>query len=244
MTSQTSQTSQTRFALIGDIHSQAAPLLDAIDFCQSRNLTPIFLGDLFDSRVSISDSARVYKAVKEATNQGAIVLRSNHQNKYERYVKGAKIKMSPSLKRTLDDFQEANIPLEEVLEWLETFPYGVCFRDSRGTEYRCAHAMFSQKVEVPANYSGVYHVMDVPKNIRDTMIYGGFRKDESVPGDGNRLFWWAMESSRNWVRVAGHYHRVFIDDKNIVLDGGIGDDVEGSSLCLWDIEEKSLHRFS
>ena len=68
------------YLLIGDIHSQGSPLAKALEFARERSLTPIFLGDLFDSRCDNSDTLYVYNQVRSAVKRlGAIALNSNHQ---------------------------------------------------------------------------------------------------------------------------------------------------------------------
>lgn len=241
-----------KFAIIGDIHSQLAPLQQAISHCKKRGLTPIFLGDLFDSRTEVSDSAGVYRLVKQAQSDiGAIVLRSNHQNKFERYAKGNKVFIAEDFARTLLDFTQADIPVQEVADWLNTFPYGLVFKDSRGQEYRCAHAMFPKWLAI-ASYKDTYKVMDVTQKARDYMLYGPRVKGATWPEQEDRVFWWEEDCDRDWVRVAGHYHTVFVSNKSLVLDGGMGGSfrhkepaLPGSPelLCLWDVEAKKLITF-
>lgn len=238
------------YAIIGDVHSQLRPLEKAVDYCYKRGLTPILLGDLFDSRVEESDSAGVYHMVKSIEREmGAIVLRSNHQSKLERYAKGNKVYPSEDFQKTLKDFEDEGIPIQQVAEWLETFPFGVVFRDSRGKEYRCAHAMFPRWIIVPT-YEGLHKVEQVTPKSKDVMIYGPKVKGARWPEQEDRVFWWERETDRDWVRVAGHYHVVHISDKNLVLDGGMGgstripDDMDNpDSLCLWDVEAEELTQF-
>lgn len=246
------------YAFIGDVHSQLTPLQMALEHCKQRELIPILLGDLFDARTGQSDSVGVFNLVRYAQEEmGAIALRSNHQNKFERHIKwtlglGNNVFLSNSLKRTIADFQDANIELKDVLEWMETFPYGVVFRDSRGKEYRCAHALFPREI-ILSPYKGVHKIMSTTRKSRDLMIYGPSEgKDEK--GKHNRIQWWNKPSERDWVRVAGHYHTVFLSDHSLVLDGGMGgseDDTDnpgadhgGDHLCLWEVESKQLHNFA
>jgi len=238
------------YAFIGDIHSQAGPLQRALNHCQEYDLTPILMGDLFDSRVSGSQSAEVYRLAREAEENGATVLRSNHQNKFERYARGNNVAIYPDFQRTLDDFQEAGIPVQEVAEWIQTFPYGVAFRDSRGVEYRCCHAYFPERVLVPSSYEGMYRVDSVTRGTKDLMLYGLRIPGANWPQEEARVFWWGNPEyeREDWVRVAGHYHHVFIGNRSLVLDGECGGGMSGTLeeecyLCLWDVENQSLHEF-
>lgn len=237
------------YALIGDLHSQADPFREALSYCKDRNLTPILLGDLFDSRTENTQSAEVYYLAKQAQEeQGAIILRSNHQNKLERLAKGNKVRIGPELQSTLNDFEEADLPLEEVAEWLNTFPYGVVFKDAYGQEYRCAHAMFPSWLVIP-QYLGVYKVFSVTRKAKDYMIYGPQKPGKQWPEEETRVFWWEEEPKQDWIRVAGHYHVIHISDKSLVLDGNMGGSSRPQaeqtevSLCLWDVNSRELVKF-
>ena len=154
--------------------------------------------------------------------------------------------------KTLADFAQANIPIQEVSDWLNTFPYGLVFKDSRGMEYRCAHAMFPRWLAVPS-YKEMYKVMEVTPKARDYMLYGPRVKGAVWPEQENRVFWWEEDHDLDWIRVAGHYHTVYVSDRSLVLDGGMGGStrhtepaIPGSPdlLCLWDVEARKLVTFS
>jgi hypothetical protein len=237
------------YAFIGDVHSQADALGSALEYCLENRMTPILLGDLFDSRVENSQSAEVYRMALEAVSKGATILRSNHQNKLERYIRGNKVMVYPDLQKTLDDFSEANIDLQEVLNWLDTFPYGVALRDSRGVEYRCAHAYFPDRLLIPSNYEGIYKVDTVSRGTKNLMLFGPQVPGAQWPQEEARVSWWGdcNHEREDWVRVAGHYHHVYIGDRSLVLDGEMGGGTfetrEDPCLCLWDVENQSLHEF-
>lgn len=228
------------YALIGDIHSQYEPLFKALSYCQNNALIPVLLGDVFDSRCESSDSVGVYKLLRQAqTELGAVILRSNHQDKLERYLKGNSVKVSPELQRTIDDMALGGVSASELLTWLESFPYGFCFK-SEGVEYRCAHAYFPSWVEVP-DFHLFHFVEDAPKKVRQLMMYGPNVKESS-----KRVFWWERPADRSWVRVAGHYHVVHSSDRSLVLDAGCGGIKrswfcnEPPALVLWDCNRKEM----
>jgi hypothetical protein len=232
-----------RLALIGDIHSQIAPLQSAWQHCQDHNLTPLFLGDLFDSRTDTSDTVAVYNLVRKIQEQtGAIVLNSNHQDKLMRVLRGNPVRLDfvPELKRSLAEFDEAGVDREELLEWLIGCPHGYVFRDSAGTEYRCAHALFPSWVEVP-EYEVDYCVGAVGNKAKDLMLYGPRNRETR-----QRVEWWLLESQREFVRVSGHYHVVHTDSKSLVLDSGCGGGAwvrDAGALSLWDVERQELTAF-
>jgi hypothetical protein len=228
------------YALIGDIHSQREPLHKALSYCQSNALIPVLLGDVFDSRCDKSDSVGVYKLLRQAQKDlGAIVLRSNHQDKLERYLKGNSVKVSPELQRTVDDMATGEVSASELLNWLESLPYGFCFKND-DIEYRCAHAYFPSWIEVP-DYHLFHFVENAPKKARQLMMYGPNVKESS-----KRVFWWERPAERPWVRVAGHYHVVHSSDRSLVLDAGCGGIKrswfcdEPPALVLWDCNRNEM----
>lgn len=237
------------YAFIGDVHSQAGPLESALSYCQENRITPILLGDLFDSRVENSESVAVYRMARQVTENGGIVLRSNHQDKLERYIRGNKVTVYSDLQRTLDDFQEGEVDLQEVYDWLSSFPYGVALRDSQGTEYRCSHAFFPDRLLIPSSYDGIYRVDTVTRGTKDLMLYGLRVPGAQWPQEEARVFWWGdnLYEREDWVRVAGHYHHTFIGNRSLVLDGEMGGGTfetrEDPCLCLWNVEDQVLIEF-
>jgi hypothetical protein len=226
------------FALISDVHSQAHLLKEALDYCKNHNLTALFLGDLFDSRVSNSDSVSVYHQVKEQVeHNSAICIQSNHQNKLIRYIKGNNVYMGEDLEKTLNDFSAANIDLKEVYNFLNPMPYGVVFKDKNQIEYRVAHAYFSSRIDV-FDYEDFTLIFEdkLNRSIKSTMLYGPIDKV-----DQKRIEWWKNNRNRDYVLVSGHYHNVFIDDHSIVLDPECGS--YGGSLGLYDVNNKVLKKF-
>ena len=78
--------------LIGDIHSQIEKLDNALAYIEANtddNTLAVFLGDLFDSRGTFSESVEVYNLVRAFQRKyGAVVLNSNHQDKLRRHLSG------------------------------------------------------------------------------------------------------------------------------------------------------------
>lgn len=132
--------------LIGDVHSQARPLEKALHYAaQIPDCLVVFLGDLFDSRCSTSESADVYGLVRMFQDTyGAVVLHSNHQDKLLRFYRGNPVDLvkAPELARTIKELDDRSLDREAVRSWLESCPYGYIFKDSRLKEYRAAHAYF------------------------------------------------------------------------------------------------------
>jgi hypothetical protein len=236
---------QTKYAFIGDVHSQARPLEDALNYCHANSLAPILLGDLFDSQTKTSDSPAVYSLVKKAQEQlGAVILRSNHQFLMEGLVEDRGLKLKKDVCRSLLEFRSEGICIQEVAEWLRTFPYVIAFRDSQGLEYRAAHAQIPNTIEVPAYESFWEYHNPTPSEIK-LLLWG---EDYSLP-DRER-FRWMRDKNRDWVAVAGHYHKVVRTAKTLVLDGGCGGstrswhDKRDPELLLYDVESKLLKSFN
>ena len=233
-----------RYVIIGDVHSQAFPLKNALDYCYDNNLTPIILGDLFDSQCKISESVSVYNLVRKSQRDlGAIVLRSNHHHLLENLARKENVTLKKDLCRTVREFQEAGVCLTKVGEWLETFPYVFAFRDSHGQEYRVAHAEIPASVEVP-NFEQTWMYFHPTEQELQCLLWGA---DYSL-SDRER-FWWLGEPEREWVAVAGHYHKVVNDGRSLVLDAGCGGktrawyDKRPPALLLYDVEAQSLIEF-
>lgn len=226
------------YALIGDVHSHYGRLSHALLYCRDNELTPILLGDIFDSRCFVSESVKVYYLVREAEEAlGAIVLQSNHQNKLIRYLKGNKVVLNHGLERTVKEFEDSSVDPEVLLRWLDTRPYGIVFKDKFGEEYRCAHAYFSSRIEVP-EYDDCFLVEHDILNtkLKSVMIYG------PVNSEG-RIAWWDSPRRHEYRMVAGHYHVVVDREHCLILDGECGDEGENTFLGLYDVNKKILKKF-
>lgn len=228
------------YVLIGDIHSQYHQLFNALEFIQNNipNFYLIFLGDIFDSRVEHSNSLGVYEILKQLQeNNKCIILQSNHQEKFIRYLKGNPVTINNGLDKTINDLGSNSEFNSSLLDWLSTFPYGVAFKDLHGQEYRCSHAYFSSKFYVPLEYENEYLINFVSKHTKSKCIYGPIH-------DNVRIHWWNEPSTHNWVRVSGHYHYVHIDleiTKSIILDGECGS--EGGKLYIYDTNNRKPYYF-
>lgn len=227
------------YVLMGDIHSVFSQFERAVSFIQNniQNYHLILLGDVFDSRCSESNSVAVYKLIRELQEAGnATLVHSNHQWKLQRYLRGNPVKIH-SLQRTLDDFEQSDVSNEELLNWLETLPFALSFKDANDQEYRCSHAYHSSKLYVPQRYEGIYKVHEVSGKMRDKLIYG------ALNSEGQRVYWWENESRKQWIRCAGHYHNVTVsyDNRSIVLDSCCGN--EDGLLSIYDVNSRSLYQF-
>lgn len=190
------------YALIGDLHSQADKLERALSYCDRINAIPLLLGDIFDSRCEYSDSEKTFYLLHE--REDIVILRSNHQDKLERYLKGNNVTLNQGLEKTVSELQ--NIDSNLLLTWLESFPYVFSFEvDSK--KYNCAHAYY---------HPSIIENEELAPWQKKMAIYGP-RLEGNV-----RRQWWLESDEKNWCRVAGHYHTIYITDYSIVLDGHCG----------------------
>lgn len=230
-----------QIALIGDVHSQARPLEQALEFVRETGAMPVFLGDLFDSRCGTSETLAVYEFARAAQRDlGAVILNSNHQDKLRRYLTGGGVNLTriPELSRTIREFDDVGTNRDELVEWLSAMPYGYIFRDSSLREYRAAHAYFPSWVGGPSTEAMGRSVLreDINSKARELMLYG--KKDYAT---GKRVRWWEDDRTFPWVRVAGHYHCVHVSDSCLVLDGCCGN--EGGRLPVFLVDSRELRYF-
>lgn len=190
------------YALIGDLHSQADKLEKALKYCDSIGATPILLGDIFDSRCEYSDSYSTYCILSD--REDVVILRSNHQDKLERYLKGNNVTLNQGLEKTVSELQ--NVDSNILLNWLESFPYIFSFK-SNNKQYNCAHAYY---------HSSIINYEELTPWQKKLALYGP-RLEGNI-----RRQWWMEDEEKDWCRVAGHYHTIYITDNSIVLDGHCG----------------------
>lgn len=228
------------YVLIGDIHSQADKLEDALAFIRAniQNARVVFLGDIFDSKNSYSDSYSVYNLVRQAEQElNAITIQSNHQDKLIRYFKGNKVELNNGMDKTISDFTQYDVSLTDVYEWLIRQSFGIVFRDEFGIEFRCAHAYFSPEVQIK-EYTEQYLVKAITRHHKHEFLYG--LQDSKK----NRVNWWELNNSENsFIRAAGHYKTIYtnLENKSLVLDSCCGD-VDGK-LSIFNVNSRTIHQF-
>lgn len=214
----------TNYVIMGDIHSQLNHFNRALDWID-KNVNDyhiIQLGDVFDSRNSYCDSVGVYQTIQQL-NDKITVIQSNHQWKLYRYLIGNNVTLDSSISQTINEFENSDILNEELKLWLENMSFAVAFKDENNIEYRAAHAFFNRRLYVAPEYSHVHHIKEVSRKSRDNCLYGLIRRAED---QNERVIWWYEKNDSDFIRVAGHYHTIYYNqtDKNLVLDGGCGED--------------------
>lgn len=207
------------YALIGDIHSQGPQFAKALDFCRENGLTPVLLGDLFDSRCSTSSSIYVYHLARLAEKElGAVILQSNHHDRLVDLLKERDLSTYKETLRTYDEFMKDGFDFDELEKWLCSLPHAFVFTSSDKKTYACAHAYFPESLlrDQWTPYTINVDYDTDPNSAHQKLVEGLPRRN------GKRRLWWKEKSNRDFVMVAGHYHTVHIDDKSIVLDGNCG----------------------
>lgn len=225
------------YVLIGDIHSQEKHLENALSYIYNNisNAKVIFLGDIFDSKTTTSNSYSVYSLVREAEEKlNAIILQSNHQDKLIRYLRGNKVHLNSGLKQTIDELKE-HLSLEELYDWLIRQPFGIVFRNLYGIEYRCAHAYFSTEIQIQ-DYDESYLVRAIRREYKHQFLYG--LQDSKK----NRINWWLdCDDTQEFIRVSGHYRTLYFQNKSLVLDSCCGD--QNGILTIYDVNQGVAHQF-
>ena len=226
------------YLLIGDIHSQGSDLALVLKYAKANNCTPIFLGDLFDSRCDNSETIYVWNQVKVAQSElGAIVLNSNHQERLLSHLKGHPD--SPSIAsetwRTHAEFEEAGVDLNELKTWLGGLPDGFVFRDCEGVQYGCSHAYFPSRY-LHSDTKEDYAVFAASEHDKQSMAWGPYDHRH------RRIKWWKDAYDPTWIRCAGHYHVVHLDQKSIVLDANSG--FHDGKIPAYNVNAKELVYFS
>jgi Icc-related predicted phosphoesterase len=217
---------------ISDVHSQFNRLQKAVEYAESQNLRIIFLGDLFDSRVDYSDSIGVLNLVDRCIKRGHLCVNSNHQDKLIRYLKGHNIVKNNGIEKTIEEFETGLVNKTYLLNLLNSMPYGIVCKNSYGKEFRVSHAYFSSKIEVDGDFVYGSHIS---RKFKNSMIYGIVEKD------GSRILWWNnKKEDQKFIRVAGHYHTVFVDSNSVVLDSGCG---SGGCLSLYNADSEAIKEF-
>lgn len=227
------------YVLIGDVHSQAKNLENALTFIRKKikNARVIFLGDLFDSKNSYSDSLGVYNLVRESEiDLNAIILQSNHQDRLIRFLKGNEIRLNHGLDKTISELS-SHISLDVLYEWLIRQSFGIVFKDIYDVEFRCAHAYFSDEIQIQ-EYKYEYFIRAIKKEFKHQFLYG------VQDSKKNRIEWWNQNNqNQSFVRVSGHYRNLYVnlENKSLVLDSCCGD--ENGKLSVYDVNSRSLHQF-
>lgn len=213
----------TKYAFIGDIHSNVIELRKLLQKIKSLgDYKLVYLGDIFDSQLKDPAKNKPAEVLAEIQKDpSALVLKSNHQHKLERYLKGnALTNIDKGLSSTIKGLglEDRNCWKAGALyTWLNSLPYCLELR-SFGKTYRLAHAYCTGKEDLSS----------LNNKQKYSCLYGPVQ-NEIVEGKviTRRIRWWEEHRRQNFVRVAGHYHTVCTTPSAIVLDGNCGVRADG-----------------
>jgi len=219
----------TKYAFIGDVHSDIAEL-EALLKLVPTDYTLIFLGDLFDYRKPTGEgnALGVYRLIKSIPN--AQVVRSNHQQKLLSYLRGNPVQSSVALHRTLVDFCLPGPKYhEELKEWLEAMPYALSLR-CNNDEYRVSHGYYPDSLDLNNPTRAHKH----------ECIYG-------LPKSHPKRQWWLHTHHYPYIKVCGHHHTIFTSRHSVILDGLCGIHEYGClvaylSDCKHLVSTRPLHK--
>lgn len=181
----------------------------------------VSVGDLNDYRgsphslVSSLDCLLTMWALEESGI--GITIDSNHNLKLVKALEGktGEGQHSQSLRGTLQELKdrEGTYDLDGLRGWLSSRPPHYSFEED-GKQYVVAHAYYSS----------------TQKN-RQVSLYGPTDKSK------HRTQWWEMPREGEPFTVVGHYHRVWINQHSIGIDGGAG---QGGPLNIYVPSGQSL----
>lgn len=200
---------QTNYLIVGDVHSTAPAYFAAVNYANKHRLRLVFLGDLFDYRGDRPQDSNAAAIFEHILASNALLVRSNHQERLRKYCAGntGTIEKSASTKATVADLDRTygKGNWERRMDYLSTARSAYTLR--LNNKYCLAHAFYPEQALVnPA----------LNRKQKQLAIYGP--RDPGLP-------WWLLEHKDlpgDFVRVAGHWHQLYIDSKSIILDGGCG----------------------
>jgi len=213
------------YLFISDVHSQNCPLVKALRFALDNQLVPVLLGDIFDSRIGADTTYEVFRTLLDfPIDKELLLLHSNHQwHLQQRFQKGCEYPYEDPFPLTT---KKLNPYREMIIRWFSALPLGITLTSSTtGKTYKVAHAYF------PDEYEGSI-ILD-PK-LERLCLFGPRNPDNS------RIQWWFDEekSSRDYIKVAGHYHTLFLGKNSIILDGSCGE--PGGMLLCYDTRKEKV----
>jgi hypothetical protein len=219
----------TKYAFIGDLHSDVAELEALLELVPT-DYTLIFLGDLFDYRkpTGKGNSLDVYHLVRSIPN--AKVVRSNHQQKLLSYLRGNPIQAYGGFQQTLVDFCLPGPKYhEELKDWLKAMPYALSLKCG-DQEYRVAHGYYPDSL----------NLKNPTRTHKHQCIYG-------LPVLDPKREWWLHPHPYTYTKVCGHHHTVFTSNHSVILDGLCGTHEHGClvaylSDCKYLVSTRALHK--
>lgn len=209
-----------KLIFVGDIHGRIDLLKNLLNSYSIDDYFYVFCGDLNDygdEYRDISSSLDCINIVSAYVARGlAECVKSNHQDKLMRYLKGAKVTPSHGLNNTITEIEKKTQDYRDGLaKWLEERPYFFKISED-GKDYVAVHAYFDD------------YMLDIVENTRalenkkkldwfkSCCIYGMTTKTE-----GRIEFWRGDHIEKNITKfhlISGHYHQTINRNNFTMLD--------------------------
>lgn len=220
--------SKTATRVIGDVHGQLEMFQQAIDGVDDI----VLLGDLVDRG---PDSPGCLRLALDLLDEGrARMVRSNHDDKLFRALKGNKVMVGPKLEKTLTDLRAADDAEDLTGRFLKTFA-GLPFVIEQGA-YVMAHGAISASY-----FQQVDSESDAPRIAEHMALYGEVDGTVDERGKPVRYYNWVDRLPDGFTALVGHDRRdgdnVFVQTgerggRAFFLDTGCG---KGGPLSFIDI---------
>ncbi len=187
-----------------DIHAHADKLRAGIKYGLDNDLFLLFLGDLVDGHDKPLETVLAVRAVLDE-DRGAFVI-GNHDDKFRRYAKGAKVSLTSVHHKTLADVGEKNHGLffDSIVSIVEhrnaahhwrydnwVFTHGACAREFWDAD----HSTHSKEIQRKIVHKAMYGEVD-----------GNSVDDDGYPV---RKYGWVDHVPKNHNVVVGHDRKPF-----------------------------------
>ncbi len=229
----------TKIRAIGDVHGYSDRLIAAAGDADSL----LLLGDLVDRG---PDSAGVLRLALDWMEKGrAFLVRSNHDDKLYRILKGNKIRMTPDLAGTMESL--SNAPDCEALKERFIKAYAETPHIQRFGKFVFAHGAVSQYYFRPPEEP--LSTTRLRRKIESMALYGEVNGDRDELGRPIRRYNWVDKLPEGVTAVVGHDKRdetPFIHTSEngrraIFMDTGCG---KGGPLSFIDLPSETFGQVS
>lgn len=130
------------FLVVGDIHGMFDQLIElynkSADGCGGYYPNLVSVGDLVDRGPASDNVMLFFYAFYKMSSQSVWSVQGNHENKFKRFCKGNKVKITHGLDKTIQ--QTKNMNLERLAKWIDSWPNIIRVPDVEGKPTYVVHA--------------------------------------------------------------------------------------------------------